>query len=88
MTSFSAERIKELTSINKSLSTLGNCIAALMKTPSSSSHVPFRDSKLTRLLQDSLGGNTKTLFIVTLSPSISCMDETASTLQFAGSVVV
>jgi hypothetical protein len=49
----------------------------------SRAHVPYRDSKLTRLLQDSLGGNTRTVFVVTLSPSISCYDETLSTLQFA-----
>jgi kinesin family protein 3/17 len=81
LSQFSQERIKELTSINKSLSALGNCISALLRDKGK--HVPYRDSKLTRLLQDSLGGNTKTLFIVTLSPSVSCLDETTSTLQFA-----
>jgi Kinesin motor domain len=46
-------------------------------------HIPYRDSKLTRLLQDSLGGNTRTRLIVTLSPSQDCLDETISTLRFA-----
>ncbi|RHY34293.1 hypothetical protein DYB32_001029 [Aphanomyces invadans] len=46
-------------------------------------HVPYRDSKLTRLLQDSLGGNTKTRIIATLSPSLDCIDESVSTLKFA-----
>jgi hypothetical protein len=81
MATFSEARIKELTSINRSLSALGNCISALLKT--GRGHIPYRDSKLTRLLQDSLGGNTKTLFIVTLSPSFSSIEETTSTLQFA-----
>ena len=87
LSKFTSERIRELTSINKSLSTLGKCVAALIRSGGSAAgaaHIPYRDSKLTRLLQDSLGGNAKTLFIVTISPSISCMDETTSTLQFAG----
>ncbi|RHY10625.1 hypothetical protein DYB36_000884, partial [Aphanomyces astaci] len=46
-------------------------------------HVPYRDSKLTRLLQDSLGGNTKTRIIATLSPAVDCIDESVSTLKFA-----
>jgi len=46
-------------------------------------HIPFRDSKLTRLLQDSLGGNTKTLFVATVSPSIMALEQTQSTLKFA-----
>jgi len=74
------KRIKELTSINQSLSALGNCISAL---GSARAHVPFRDSKLTRLLQDSLGGNCKTSFIATISPSMISYEETCSTLKFA-----
>ena len=70
-----------MTSINLSLSTLGNCISALMQ--SKRSHIPFRDSKLTRLLQDSLGGNTKTVFVATVSPSILAYEESHSTLKFA-----
>lgn len=81
LSQFSEARIKELTSINRSLSALGNCISALLKA--GRAHIPYRDSKLTRLLQDSLGGNTRTLFAVTLSPSESCFEETLSTLQFA-----
>jgi hypothetical protein len=79
--SLSEKRIQELTSINQSLSCLGNCIRALSQA--GRSHVPYRDSKLTRLLQDSLGGNTKTTFIVTISPGMDAYAETLSTLQFA-----
>ena len=75
------QRISELTHINKSLSTLGNCIAAL--TQRGRQHVPYRDSKLTRLLQDSLGGNTRTMFIATISPALRSIEETMSTLKFA-----
>ena len=61
------QRLKEATKINMSLSALGNGIKALV---TGSQHVPFRDSKLTRLLQDSLGGNTKTVMIAAISPAI------------------
>eukprot|EP01029_Cantina_marsupialis_P015165 TRINITY_DN3318_c0_g1_i1.p1 TRINITY_DN3318_c0_g1~~TRINITY_DN3318_c0_g1_i1.p1 ORF type:complete len:359 (-),score=74.92 TRINITY_DN3318_c0_g1_i1:325-1401(-) len=81
LTEFSEQRIQELTSINRSLSTLGNCVRALLRP--NSTHIPYRDSKLTRLLQDSLGGNTKTMFIVTLSAASVALDESLSTLQFA-----
>lgn len=57
------------------------CIQAL--TQDGRTHVPYRDSKLTRLLQDSLGGNTKTSFVITVSPAISAYEETLSTLKFA-----
>ncbi|CAM9176098.1 unnamed protein product, partial [Ectocarpus fasciculatus] len=77
----SVERVKELTSINRSLSALGNCVSALIRK--NKTHVPYRDSKLTRLLQDSLGGNTLTLFVVTLSASVKNVEETSSTLQFS-----
>jgi len=77
----SDRRLTELTSINASLSCLSNCIRAL--ADSSRTHIPYRDSKLTRLLQDSLGGNCKTTFVVTLSPASNAIDETVSTLQFA-----
>ncbi|OQR81939.1 kinesin, partial [Thraustotheca clavata] len=73
--------VSEMTNINLSLHTLGRCIGAL--STKGNSHVPYRDSKLTRLLQDSLGGNTKTRIIATLSPSIDCVDESISTLKFA-----
>lgn len=75
------ERCKELTAINQSLSALGNVISAL--TNPKRTHVPYRDSKLTRLLQDSLGGNTRTVVIATISPSETALDETISTLMFA-----
>jgi kinesin family protein 3/17 len=81
LTEMSEQRIKELTAINQSLSALANVVAALLQP--NRSHVPYRNSKLTRLLQDSLGGNTRTTFIVTLSPSASSVEETISTLQFA-----
>ena len=58
-TGASGQRLKEATKINLSLSTLGNVISALVD--GKSTHVPYRNSKLTRLLQDSLGGNSKTL---------------------------
>ena len=83
------DHLSELTNINLSLYTLGRCIAALAKNAKSSadnfalSHVPFRESKLTRLLQDSLGGNSKTMLIATLSPASDCLEETVSTLRFA-----
>lgn len=76
-----AERCKELTAINQSLSALGNVISAL--TNPKRTHIPYRDSKLTRLLQDSLGGNTRTVVIATISPSETALDETISTLMFA-----
>ena len=72
---------KELTAINGSLSALGNCIAALAER--GRKHVPFRDSSLTRLLQDSLGGNCRTLVLATVSPESLALEETASTLGFA-----
>ncbi len=71
-----------------SLYTLGRCIAALAnKSRQSESqkhiHVPYRDSKLTRLLQDSLGGNSKMFVLATINPSIACSEESISTLRFA-----
>ncbi|KAJ1696848.1 hypothetical protein LUZ63_005360 [Rhynchospora breviuscula] len=76
------ERLKEATNINKSLSTLGLVIMNLVSNKKSV-HVPYRDSKLTFLLQDSLGGNSKTLMIANISPSYCCALETLSTLKFA-----
>ncbi|KAJ4829159.1 hypothetical protein Tsubulata_032718 [Turnera subulata] len=91
------ERLKEATNINKSLSTLGSLLFTLdsyfliklviMNLVSISNgkslHVPYRDSKLTFLLQDSLGGNSKTTIIANISPSICSSLETLSTLKFA-----
>merc|ERR1719454_302387 len=80
-TGATGERLKEATKINLSLSALGNCISALVD--GKSSHVPFRDSKLTRMLEDSLGGNTKTCMIATCGPADYNYDETLSTLRYA-----
>ncbi|KAM1149503.1 hypothetical protein ACFX15_029711 [Malus domestica] len=78
------ERLKEATNINKSLSTLGLVIMNLVNMSNGKSlHVPYRDSKLTFLLQDSLGGNSKTIIIANISPSSCCSLETLSTLKFA-----
>ncbi|KAL0309816.1 UNVERIFIED_CONTAM: Kinesin-like protein KIN-5B [Sesamum radiatum] len=73
-------RAREAGEINKSLLTLGRVINALVEH---SVHVPYRDSKLTRLLRDSLGGKTKTCIIATISPSAHCLEETLSTLDYA-----
>lgn len=74
------KRATEAGLINKSLLTLGRVINALVdKSP----HIPYRESKLTRLLQDSLGGRTKTCIIATVSPSRSNLEETISTLDYA-----
>jgi kinesin family protein 5 len=62
------ETLKEANSINKSLTTLGLVIFKL--TDGKSAHIPYRDSKLTHILQESLGGNSKTSLIITCSPSI------------------
>ncbi|KAJ4286099.1 Kinesin- motor protein [Kalmusia sp. IMI 367209] len=74
------KRAAEAGLINKSLLTLGRVINALVER---SSHIPYRESKLTRLLQDSLGGRTKTCIIATLSPAKSNLEETISTLDYA-----
>ncbi|KAI0054098.1 kinesin-domain-containing protein [Auriscalpium vulgare] len=74
------KRAREAGMINQSLLTLGRVINALVER---SSHIPYRESKLTRLLQDSLGGRTKTCLIATISPARSNMEETLSTLDYA-----
>ena len=76
-------RLKEGGHINKSLLTLGTVIAKLSENSSDGVHVPFRDSKLTRILQTSLGGNAKTAIICTITPASLHADETLSTLKFA-----
>ncbi|KAJ4903718.1 putative 125 kDa kinesin-related protein [Raphanus sativus] len=73
-------RAREAGEINKSLLTLGRVISALVEHLG---HIPYRDSKLTRLLRDSLGGRTKTCIIATVSPAVHCLEETLSTLDYA-----
>lgn len=71
--------MEEAKSINLSLSALGKCINALAEN---SSHVPFRDSKLTRLLRDSFGGTARTSLVITIGPSPRHRGETTSTIMF------
>ena len=80
-TGCTGERFKESTKINLSLSVLGNVISSLVD--GRCTHVPYRDSKLTRFLQDSLGGNSKTLMIACISPGENNYEETLSTLRYA-----
>lgn len=75
------ERLKEATKINLSLSALGNVISALVD--GRSSHIPYRDSKLTRLLQDSLGGNARTVMVANIGPASYNVEETLTTLRYA-----
>lgn len=79
-TGATADRLKEASKINRALSSLGNVISALAEK---SPHVPYRDSKLTRLLQDSLGGNSKTIMIANIGPSEYNYNETLTTLRYA-----
>ena len=74
------QALKEAGYINKSLSALGNVMEALDRK---ASHIPYRDSKLTYLLQDSLGGNSRTMMIVAVTPTDMACDESAHALQFA-----
>ncbi|KAI6910527.1 kinesin-domain-containing protein [Hortaea werneckii] len=76
------ERLLEGANINKSLLALGSCINALCD-PRKKNHVPYRNSKLTRLLKFSLGGNCRTVMIVCVSPSSQHFDETQNTLRYA-----
>lgn len=82
-TGATGERAKEGISINTGLLCLGNVISALADKSKKASHIPYRDSKLTRLLQDSLGGNSQTLMIACISPSDRDFMETLSTLRYA-----
>jgi hypothetical protein len=82
------QRFKESVSINQGLMALGNVIAALCDQQgrhksSLAQHVPYRESKLTRLLQDSLGGNTRTLMVACVSPADGNLDESLNTLRYA-----
>jgi hypothetical protein len=82
---FKADRLKESCSINKSLSVLGKVIATLAERETSKKPVvvPYRDAVLTRILQNALGGNSKTLMICAISPALDNFDETLSTLRYA-----
>ncbi len=80
-TGATGDRLKEATKINLSLTALGNVITALVDAKST--HVPYRDSKLTRLLQNSLGGNAKTVMCANCGPADYNYDETLSTLRYA-----
>jgi len=79
-TGASGQQLQEAKMINSSLSALGKVINAL--TDGKSSHIPYRDSKLTRMLQESLGGNARTSLIICCSPSSYNVDETVSTIRF------
>lgn len=73
----------EANSINRSLLALGHCISLLLDPQRKHSHIPFRDSKLTKLLADSLGGHGVTLMVACVSPSAQSLPETLSTLRYA-----
>jgi kinesin family protein 5 len=79
-TGATGQRLKEATKINQSLSALGNVINSL--TDGKSKHIPYRDSKLTRVLQESIGGNSRTSLIINASPAGYNEQETLSTLRF------
>ncbi|KAK7098411.1 kinesin-like protein KIF3B [Littorina saxatilis] len=80
-TGATGDRLKEATKINLSLSALSNVISALVDAKTT--HIPYRDSKLTRLLQDSLGGNSKTTMVANIGPASYNFDETLTTLRYA-----
>jgi hypothetical protein len=79
------DRLRESSAINKSLSAIGNVINALVKNSDKPGvkFVPYRDTKLTYLLKDSLGGNSKTNIVANISPAASSYGETLSTLKLA-----
>ena len=82
-TGATGDRLKEGASINMSLSSLGKCINALVKQSQGESvRIPYRDSALTKLLKNALGGNSKTVMVAALSPADINYDETVSTLNF------
>ncbi|NXV22303.1 KIF12 protein, partial [Cepphus grylle] len=82
-TGSSGELSVEANSINRSLLALGHCISLLAKPQGKRTHIPYRDSKLTRLLARSLGGSGVTLMVACISPSSRCLSETLSTLHYA-----
>lgn len=82
VTGATGKRLEECKKINQTLSALGNVIAALTDIKTRN-HIPYRDSKLTRLLEDSLGGNCKTTMMAMISPAFDSFSESLSTLKFA-----
>ncbi|NXH77754.1 KIF12 protein, partial [Hydrobates tethys] len=82
-TGSSGELSVEANNINRSLLALGHCISLLAKARGKRTHIPYRDSKLTRLLARSLGGSGITLMVACISPSSRCLSETLSTLHYA-----
>lgn len=82
-TGASGVRLKESVGINQGLLSLGKVIRALTTTNTAMTHVPYRESKLTRFLQDSLGGNSRTVLLACISPLESSLNETINTLQYA-----
>ncbi|NXX55919.1 KIF12 protein, partial [Scopus umbretta] len=82
-TGSSGELSVEANNINRSLLALGHCISLLAKPRGKRTHIPYRDSKLTRLLARSLGGSGVTLMVACISPSSRCLSETLSTLHYA-----
>ncbi|KAI6657521.1 Kinesin-like protein KIF18A-like [Oopsacas minuta] len=83
VTTNSGVRLREGANINRSLLALGNVINALASNKGIKSHIPYRDSKLTRLLKDSLGGNCRTVMIANISPSGCSFEDTYNTLRYA-----
>ena len=82
-TGSTGETLKEGISINKGLLCLGNVITALTDQTKLNRHIPYRDTKLTRILQDSLGGNSRTYMIACISPAESNFQETLNTMKYA-----
>ena len=82
-TNNAGKRLVEGANINRSLLALANCINALADRTKKSGHIPYRDSKLTRLLKDSLGGSCRTLMITNVSPASDQFDETLNSLKYA-----
>ncbi|NWH48504.1 KI18B protein, partial [Fregata magnificens] len=83
VTNTKGERLREGANINRSLLALINVINALADAKSKKSHIPYRDSKLTRLLKDSIGGNCRTIMIAAVSPSMLAYEDTYNTLKYA-----
>lgn len=84
VTGATGQRLEECKKINLSLSCLGNVISVLTdRKTNSSTYIPYRSSKLTRLLEDSLGGNCKTTMMAMISPAHEAFSESLSTLKFA-----